>query len=161
MPHHHADPADWAPVDPDVDLRHPPAPRGPVERSVLLAIALGGAVGATARYAVGLAWPTGPDSFPAATMAVNVTGCALIGVLMVLVVDVWTRQRLLRPFLGTGVLGGFTTFSTYAVDIERLVSADRLGIAASYLTMTFAGCMLSVWAATIATRRLVRSRATP
>src|SRR5206468_23399 len=58
-------------------------------------------------------------------MAVNVLGCGLIGVLMVLVGELWTGRRLLRPFLGTGVLGGFTTFSTYAVDLQHLFTTDR------------------------------------
>ena len=45
-------------------------------------------------------------------------GCAVIGVFMVLITDVWTAHPLVRPFFGTGVLGGFTTFSTYATDVR-------------------------------------------
>lgn len=91
-------------------------------------------------------------------MAVNVLGCALIGVLMVLITEVWSRQRLLRPFLGTGVLGGFTTFSTYTVDIQRLVAGAHLGTALLYLTVTPVGALLAVWVTATGTRRLVNWR---
>jgi CrcB protein len=77
---------------------------------------------------------------------------------MVLVADVWSRQRLLLPFLGTGVLGGFTTFSTYAVDIQQLVAAEHVGTALFYLAVTPIGALLAVWAATTATRALVSWR---
>ena len=125
---------------------------------VLAVIAAGGAIGAVARYLIGLAWPTPIGAFPASTLAINVLGCALIGILMVLITDVWSRQRLLRPFLGTGVLGGFTTFSTYAVDIQRLVAGAHLGTALLYLAVTPIGALLAVWAAATATRRLVNWR---
>ena len=61
-----------------------------------------------------------PGSFPWTTLLVNGVGCAVIGVFMVVITDVWAAHRLVRPFFGTGVLGGFTTFSTYAVDIQKL-----------------------------------------
>lgn len=125
---------------------------------MLTAIAVGGAIGATARYLIGQQWPTPTGTFPGGTLAINVLGCALIGVLMVLITDVWSRQRLLRPFLGTGVLGGFTTFSTYAVDIQQLVAHGHLGIALLYLTITPLGALLAVWATATATRRLISWR---
>ena len=125
---------------------------------VLAVIAAGGAVGATARYAIALAWPARAGGFPVAILAVNIIGCALIGVLMVLITDVWSRQRLLRPFLGTGVLGGFTTFSTYAVDVQRLAAGAHVGTALLYLTVTPVGALLAVWATATATRRLVNWR---
>jgi CrcB protein len=125
---------------------------------VLAAIAVGGATGAAARYLIGREWPTSAGAFPASTLAINVLGCALIGVLMVLVADVWGRQRLIRPFLGTGVLGGFTTFSTYAVDIQRLVAGAHAGTALLYLAVTPIGALLAVWTAATATRRLANWR---
>src|SRR5436190_14198558 len=115
------------PIDPDVDL-HVPAQRrdllgGPWR--VLIAVAAGGALGAALRYGASSVWPVVSGQFPWTTLWVNVSGSALIGVFMVVVSDVWTAHRLVRPFFGTGVLGGFTTFSTYAVDIERLVDTGR------------------------------------
>lgn len=119
---------------------------------------MGGAAGAGARYLIGQAWPTPVEALPFSTLAINILGCALIGVLMVLITDVWSSQRLLRPFLGTGVLGGFTTFSTYAVDIQRLVSGGHPGTALAYLTITPVGALLAVWGAATTTRRLVNWR---
>ncbi|WBQ06164.1 fluoride efflux transporter CrcB [Kribbella sp. CA-293567] len=127
-----------------------------VEVDVLGVIAAGGALGAGARYLAGVAWPYRPGSLPWATVGINVAGCALIGVLMVLVSEVWRDQRLLRPFVGTGILGGFTTFSTYAVDIQQLISKGHPLTALSYLLVTVVGAMAAVWAGTSATRALVR-----
>jgi CrcB protein len=153
------DSAALEPIDSDVDL-HPSGlgRRGRGDATVLAAIAAGGAAGAAARYLIGQSWPTPAGAFPISTLAINVLGCALIGVLMVLITDVWSRQRLLRPFLGTGVLGGFTTFSTYTVDIQRLVAGAHAGMALFYLTLTPIGALLAVWATATTTRRLVNWR---
>ena len=125
---------------------------------MVAAIAVGGAIGAAARYLVGIAWPTPGGSLPWATLMINVVGCALIGVLMVLVSEVWIQQRLLRPFLGTGVLGGFTTFSTYAVDIQQLIADGHPVTALIYLAATVVGAIAAVWIATHVTRALVGRR---
>jgi fluoride exporter len=147
------------PIDPDIDLRRAgPVPRGREDLPVLAVIAAGGAAGAAARYLIGATWPTTAGGLPVSTLTVNVAGCALIGVLMVLITDVWRRQRLLRPFLGTGVLGGFTTFSTYTIDIQRLVAAAHPGPALLYLVLTPVSALLAVWITATATRRLVNRR---
>jgi CrcB protein len=126
---------------------------------VLAAVAAGGLMGACARYGAALIWPTAPNNFPWTTFGVNVVGCSVIGVFMVLITDLWTPHRLVRPFFGTGVLGGFTTFSTYAVDIQRLVSEDRARTAVAYLGLTPAAALAAVWCAAWLTRRVVmRSR---
>ena len=153
-----SDPSPREPVDSDVDLRHPTAavPARGGDASVLGVIAAGGAIGASARYLVGLAWPTPAGSLPWATMVINLAGCALIGVLMVLVAEVWIGQRLLRPFVGTGILGGFTTFSTYAVDIQQLIAGRHPGVALVYLAATVIGALAAVWVATHVTRALVK-----
>jgi CrcB protein len=146
--------ADRVPTDSDVDL-HVPQQRAELGRSpwrVLGVISLGGALGALARYGIGYAFPAGSTAFPWATFAINVAGCLLIGVLMVLVTEMWTGHPLVRPFLGTGVLGGFTTFSTYVVDIQRLVDAGAAGVALGYL----AGTVLAALAAVYAGVRLTR-----
>jgi len=126
--------------------------------SLLSTIAAGGAIGAAARYGAGQAWPVAAGAFPFTTMAVNVLGCGLIGVLMVLVGELWTGRRLLRPFLGTGVLGGFTTFSTYAVDLQRLFATGHAGTAVTYLVATPIAALLAVWATSLATQRLLTWR---
>ena len=88
---------------------------------------------------------------------INVTGCFLIGVLMVMINRVWTRSRLIRPFFGVGVLGGFTTFSTYVVDIQRLVTTGVPGTALLYLAGTLAAAVIATFAGITLTGRLVRA----
>src|SRR3954469_15294743 len=106
--------------------------------SVLGAISAGGAAGAVARYGLLVALPHRADQFPWATFVTNVTGGLLIGVLMVLITEVWSAHRLVRPFLGVGVLGGFTTFSTYTVDVQQLVAAGSARTGLLYLVGTLA-----------------------
>lgn len=122
------------PIDSDVDLSVPGQRREPA-LPVLGAIALGGGLGALARYGLTVALPTPPGHFPWATFVTNVSGCFLIGVLMVLVTEVWTAHRLVRPFLGVGVLGGFTTYSTYAVEFHGLLRPGTVGVAFLYLAL--------------------------
>ncbi|KOV64116.1 fluoride efflux transporter CrcB [Streptomyces sp. MMG1121] len=125
---------------------------------VVAVVAIGGAVGATARYALTLAWPTPAGCFPWATFWTNVIGCAVIGVFMVLITDVWAAHRLVRPFFGTGVLGGFTTFSTYAVDIRKLVESGRPGLWPAYLAGTLCAALAAVWLGAVAARRVLIRR---
>ena len=153
------DPSPREPIDSDVDLHlGRPARHRASDAAILAVVAVGGAIGATARYLIGEAWPTPAGAFPWATLVINVTGCALIGVLMVVVTDVLTRQRLLRPFLGTGVLGGYTTFSTYALDIHQLIVDRHPGTALLYLASTAAGALIAVWVTANATRGLITWR---
>jgi fluoride exporter len=119
---------------------------------VLAAVSAGGVAGALARYGFGVAFPPAPAGFPWATFGVNVSGCLLIGVLMVLVADVWPTKRLLRPFLGTGLLGGYTTFSTYVVDIQHLLGAGAARTALVYLAGTLLAALAAVYAGITATR---------
>jgi CrcB protein len=125
---------------------------------VLAVISAGGALGALVRWAVTQAWPSVRTGFPSSVLLVNATGCVLIGVLMVLVNEVWSGQRLLRPFLGVGVLGGYTTFSTYAVDVVRLVDSGAAAAALGYLVATPLAALVSVWAGVVATRGVLRLR---
>jgi CrcB protein len=135
-------------VDPDVDL-HVPAQRGELvgaRSRVLGVIAVGGGLGALARYGIELLLPAAPGGFPWGTFLINIAGCALIGVLMVLVTDVVPGLPLLRPFVGVGVLGGFTTFSTYANEIRGLLRPGSLPVAVVYLAGTLGCALLAVLA---------------
>lgn len=148
------------PVDPDIDL-HIPAQRKEArlrQRPVIAVVALGGAIGASARYGASLLWPTAPDAFPWTTLIVNAVGCAIIGVFMVVITDIWAAHRLVRPFFGTGVLGGFTTFSTYATDIQRLVNGKDARMGLAYLALTLVAALVSVWVAATLTRRVIKWR---
>ena len=124
----------------------------------LAVIAVGGALGSCARYAAGLLWPTDKAAFPWTTLGVNAVGCLIIGVFLVVITEVFTAHPLLRPFFGTGVLGGFTTFSTYCVDIERLVRADRAGAALAYLAVTVVVALAAAKIGMVATRRNLVTR---
>ncbi|MEU1255242.1 MULTISPECIES: fluoride efflux transporter CrcB [Streptomyces] len=125
---------------------------------VVAVVAAGGALGATARYALALWWPVQPGGFPWATFWTNVVGCAVIGVFMVIITEVSAAHRLVRPFFGTGVLGGFTTFSTYAVDIQRLVDDGHPRTGLAYLAATLVAALTAVWLASAATRRVLKWR---
>lgn len=111
---------------------------------VLAVIALGGGLGALARYGLGLLVPRGATGFPWPTFVINVTGCFLIGVFMVVITEAFAAHRLVRPFLGVGVLGGYTTFSTYIVDGIRLVLAGDYRTALLYVVGTILATLLAV-----------------
>jgi CrcB protein len=158
---------DLIPTDPDVDLRVRADRRelSPHARPVLAAVSAGGAVGALCRYSLQVAFPHPVDGFAWATLAVNAFGCLLIGVLMALITHVWTGRPLLRPFLGVGVLGGFTTFSTYAVDIHQAVTAGAARTALAYLMATLVAALVAVWTGSTltgwaVTRKTRRTRGT-
>jgi CrcB protein len=96
--------------------------------------------------------------FPWTTFGINVVGCAVIGVFMVVITDVWAAHRLVRPFFGTGVLGGFTTFSTYAVDIQKLVDEGHPRTALAYLAATLIAALAAVWLGATTARRVLKRR---
>lgn len=151
------------PEDPDDAEAAMSVPARPGARSgrqwpVVAAVALGGAIGACGRYGASLLWTTAPGGFPWTTLLVNVVGCAVIGVFMVVISDVWAAHRLVRPFFGTGVLGGFTTFSTYAVEIEQLVDSGRARAGVAYLGLTLLAALTAVWSAVWLTRRVLAWR---
>jgi CrcB protein len=125
---------------------------------MLAAVSAGGVLGALARYLVATAMPHTPTQFPWSTFVINISGCLLIGALMVVLTEVWTGRRLLRPLLATGILGGYTTFSTYVVDVQRGLAAAAPRTALAYLIATPVCALLAVLAATRLTRRLIRPR---
>ncbi len=110
--------------------------------STLAVITAGGVLGALSRYAIGVAWPHDPVGFPWATWTINLSGCFLIGLLMTSIANRWPHQRYLRPFVGVGFLGGYTTLSTSIVDLQHTTAA----VALFYLGATLGGAMLAVWA---------------
>jgi fluoride exporter len=119
--------------------RHPA-----VEPLVLLVISVGGGIGALLRYSIGVGWPPQPGHVPWSTLVINVVGCFAIGILMVLITDVWVAHRLLRPFLGVGLLGGFTTFSTYSLEVRRLLGSGATVEALGYSGGTVIATLVAV-----------------
>ena len=133
--------------------------RGAITRrwDVLTVIAVGGALGSLARWEISRLLPHPSGTFPWATFDANVTGCLLIGVLMVFVIDVWPPSAYVRPFLGVGILGGYTTFSTYMLAARGLRVAGRTAIAGEYLFGSLAAGLAAVWAGVTLARLLVSS----
>nr|WP_033323962.1 CrcB family protein [Streptomyces yerevanensis] len=122
---------------------------------MLAVTALGGGLGAAARYGAELLWPTAPGAFPWTMLEINAVGCAMFGVLMVVSSEVRAPHRLVRPFFGTGVLGGFTTFSAYVGDIRRLVGQGHATTGLAFLVLTLVVSLAAAWSASAVTRRLI------
>jgi CrcB protein len=118
------------PIDPDlaVDARSRPT----IEANVVVAVFLGGCVGGLARYAIGRHWSTGSGVFPWATFWINVSGAFALAVLVVLVADARRPRWYLRPVLGTGFLGAYTTFSALVTSVDLLGAHGHVGIAVAY-----------------------------
>jgi CrcB protein len=143
-----------APGEPDValDVRARRWELGGHRLDVLGVIAAGGVLGAEARYGMGLALPHASGGWPWSTLLVNLSGCLLIGLLMVIITELTEPHRLIRPFLGVGVLGGYTTFSTFSTEMIQLLNAGRPGPALVYLVVTPLGALTAAWAGTAVTR---------
>jgi CrcB protein len=150
------------PIDPDVE----PAPAGRSRRGrpelpdprLIGVIALGGAAGGLARYLIGLAVPTAHGGFPVATFGINVSGSFLLCLLVVLILEVWPPTTLVRPLLGVGFCGAFTTFSTWMVDTDRLIAGRHYGTAALYLFGSLAAGLAAGSLGFIAGRAIVAHR---
>jgi CrcB protein len=123
---------------------------------VLGVIAAGGVIGAEARYGLTLLIQSG--DVPWATLIANAAGCLLIGVLMVVLLELTAPHRLVRPFLGIGVLGGFTTFSTYAVETRVLLDDGHVALALGYLAATPVVALLFAYAGTAFARSVISRR---
>jgi CrcB protein len=121
-------------------------------------VAAGGVLGALARWGVGLLLPAPPGTFPWATFGINVLGSLLMGVLVVLVTEAVAAHPLVRPFLGVGVLGGFTTFSTFAVDAQTLLAGGHRATALAYLAGTVLAAVAAAALGMTLTRRATAGR---
>lgn len=140
------DPDVGQPVDPDISsdgARIDPAPH---VVTLLLVVAAGGILGSLARWGVAHLLPTPFGSFPSATLTVNVVGSVALGVLMARLAAARGSNPYLRPFVGVGVLGGFTTFSTFATDLRSLLAAGHVGLGAAYLLVSVLVCLLGTFA---------------
>jgi CrcB protein len=123
---------------------------------IVVALGLGGVAGALSRYFISLAMPTIDGRFPWGTFVINVTGSAVLGFLLILVIEQFPRGRLARPVLGTGFLGAYTTFSTFMVEAVNLVRAGRALIAVTYLVASAVVGLLAMWAGMTVARSLIR-----
>ena len=109
---------------------------------LVAAVAVGGAAGALARWGLTEAFPSSTDAFPWTTFVINVVGSAVLASLPAFTVV--RRRRVLAVGLGPGVLGGFTTLSTYSEQARALIDHGRTGTATVYLAGTLAACLVAV-----------------
>ncbi len=118
----------------------------------LLYVMVGGAVGSGARYLTGRAMLSllGPD-YPFGTLAVNLIGGLLMGVL-VGVLARNTASETWRLLLGVGVLGGFTTFSAFSLDVVTMIERGAIGVAFGYVLVSVIGSVAALLAGLSAVR---------
>jgi len=134
------------PIDPDLapdDPGEPSPTHRPVvhvhrsrELDVLAAVGGGGFLGAVGRYELGLSWPTGAGHFPWTTFTINVSGAFLLGLVLTLLLERVGATRYVRPFFCVGVLGAWTTMSTFAVDGDVLLKDGHVLTALIYVLAT-------------------------
>jgi len=115
-------------------------------RLLLLATA-GGAVGSGARYLVNVTCARWfGTSFPWSTLTVNIVGCLLMGLVTELVMSRLNGSPEARTLIATGFLGGFTTFSAFALDFAALTKGNEMSAAVVYMLASVAGSLVAVYA---------------
>ena len=114
-----------------------------------LLAAIGGALGALARWGVAEGLASSPDGWPWATLLVNLTGCLFLGALFAVLAARFPDALWPRPFLAVGVLGGYTTYSAFAVEVVRLAEAGAVIAAGTYVVVSVVGGVAAVAAGTL------------
>ena len=121
----------------------------------LLYVALGGALGASGRYAIGLiALHYTSGNFYWGTIFVNIVGSILLGVIAAIFHTAWAPSQEIQKFLIVGLLGGFTTFSAFSFEIVDLFEKDRIVFAVAYTVCSFFLSVLGLFAGLRLTRGL-------
>lgn len=113
---------------------------------VIGAIAVGGALGASARYGMTQLVTVAPDTFPWATFWTNVSGSFALGVVLALVLERFPPSRYARAFAATGFLGAYTTYSTFAVETDLLIKDGHATLALAYVVASFVVGFAAVFA---------------
>ena len=123
----------------------------------VMAIALGGALGAVARHFISH-WSVVAlgNGFPWGTLTVNLVGCFALGVVVEVMALVWSPPAEWRAFLTVGVLGAFTTFSAFALDISILHERGEMLQAILYVTVSVAGSIAAIFAGMSLTRAVLQ-----
>jgi len=128
--------------------------RHPLHPWLVLAVAVGGAVGACARWVLETWQPAPSGAFPWTTFGINVAGTVLLALLPASALV--RRHPVLPPALGTGLLGGFTTLSTFSDETRALVADGHAGLAAAYVLSSVAVCLLGVALVDLSVERSAR-----
>jgi len=124
--------------------------------SVLAAVAVGGMIGSSARYGLARWVPVAPGRVPWATLTANLVGSFLLGLVLAALAVRFPAHRHARPFLASGVLGGFTTMSTYQVETALLVRDGHPATAGAYVLVSVLGGVTLAAAGLAVGRRAVR-----
>jgi CrcB protein len=122
--------------------------------TILAAIALGGALGAPARYGVAQLVHVAKGSFPWATFWTNITGSFALGLVLVLILERFPPTRYVRPFVATGFLGAYTTYSTFAVETDLLVRGGQAVTGVVYGLASLVAGFVAVWAGMLVARAI-------
>ena len=112
-----------------------------------LLVALGGAIGAVMRYLIGLIPLKEPFAFPVKTFAVNILGCFLIGLVVAIALKSECPNQRLTLFLKAGICGGFTTFSSFALESVDLIKNGNMPVALAYIALSVVLGVCAVWLA--------------
>jgi len=128
-------------------------PRPGPQLAMITAIGIGGVVGALSRYALEETFPPAAGHIPWVVFVINVSGSALLGLLLVILVEQFSHGRLARLVIGTGIIGAYTTFSTFMVGAVDLARAGHVAAAALYTVLSVV-CGLAAVTGGIAVGRL-------
>lgn len=140
-------------------VSHRPGWRVTLRRAGLVAV--GGALGTTARAALEMAAPAMPGGMPWTTFAINLVGSFLLGALLEVLAlggEDEGRRRIVRLLCGTGVLGGFTTYSSFVAETDQLLSGDAALTGVSYALASVVLGVCSAVVGIVAARQLSRNR---
>lgn len=129
--------------------------------SVPAAVAVGGALGAPARYGISLAVHITPGTFPWGTFWTNISGSFALGLVLAFLLERFPPTRYLRPFVATGFLGAYTTYSTFAVETDLLVRNGHAAVATAYVAASLVGGFGAVWIGLSAGRAVPTRRRRP
>jgi fluoride exporter len=124
-----------------------------LDRRELAAIFMGGFIGAASRAEIAELLPHAPGAWPWATLLVNVAGAFLLGYFVTRLQERLPLSAYRRPFLGTGICGGLTTFSTMQIELLQMLDAGRLALALAYAAVSVAAGFAGVFVATNLVRR--------
>ncbi|MGO9322226.1 MAG: fluoride efflux transporter CrcB [Solirubrobacteraceae bacterium] len=123
------------------------------DRQELAAIFAGGCVGAVARAALAQSWAVRADQWPWATFIVNMLGAALLGYFVTRLQERLPPSLYRRAFLGTGICGALTTFSTVMVELAKMLEGAHLALAGAYAGASLAGGFAAIFLSTKLVRR--------
>lgn len=133
---------DGLPLDPDAGTgttQRTPRPWAHRRLDLLGAVAAGGALGNVARYEVTRAFPVRPAAFPTATLLINTAGSFVLGAVLVVLIERLPPTRYARALVAVGLIGAFTTYSTFAVESAQLVADHRPARAATFVAASISG----------------------